>query len=80
MRFVQSLCLLMTLLSLVGCKSSPSPLPADPCEWSRPILFSADTKTWLLRDGPLPEPVKADLWKIVQYNETVAAVCGKSGR
>lgn len=72
--------LLMTLLSLGGCKNSPSPLPTDPCEWSKPILFSTATREWLTRDGNLPTPVRADLWKIVQHNEKVFAICGKSGR
>nr|WP_140393682.1 hypothetical protein [Nitrospira cf. moscoviensis SBR1015] len=77
MRSLLALCLLMISLSLTSCKS-PSPLPADPCEWSQPIRFSQDTKVWLRRGEPLPEFVKADLWKIVQHNEKVAAICGKS--
>ncbi len=76
MKSIPALCLLMIVLSLGACKS-PSPLPADPCEWSRPILFSDATKVWLQRDGDLPEPVRADLWQIVQHNQKLAAICGK---
>lgn len=79
MRLRTFLCLLMTLLSLTGCKS-PSPLPADPCEWDKPIYFSPATKAWLLRDGELMLSVKADLWKIVQHNEKVLTICGEGGR
>lgn len=75
MRLMLASCLLTISLSLTGCKS-PSPLPADPCEWSKPILFSDATKVWLQRDGTLPEPVRADLWEIVQHNQKLAAICG----
>jgi hypothetical protein len=79
MKSMVVLCLLMTTLSLGACKS-PSPLSADPCEWSRPILFSDATKVWLQKDGPLPEPVRADLWQIVQHNQKLADICGYRGR
>lgn len=77
MKSILVLCLLMITLSLGACKASPSPLPADPCEWSKPIRFSQETKDWLQRGGTLPEPVKSDLWQIVQHNEKIAAICGK---
>ncbi len=66
--------LMMTAIFLSAC-SLPVSIDAD-CAWAKPIRFSEATKTWLARQTPWPDHLRADLIKIAKHNEKFGVFCG----
>lgn len=66
--------LLLTLILLTGCETSPAP-PTGDCDVFRPIFFSQETKNWLLERTPWPNEVKVDMNKVGDHNEIWCKLC-----
>ena len=70
-RFLSVILLVMTVISLIGCKCSPI---NDDLEWLQPIEFSDSTKEWLLDRSPWPSYVRHDLNQIAILNDTIREI------
>ena len=64
----------LTAFSLSAC-AVPVSIDAD-CAWSKPILFSDETKGWLIERIPWPGHLRQDLVKIAKHNEKFGVFCG----
>lgn len=73
-RWTLSLCLLINLASLAGCKAPALPPPVD-ASWVRPILFHPETKEWLA-GLEWPPTAYEDFDQIRRHNEKYYQITG----
>lgn len=68
--------LLLILILSTGCETTEV-VQSGACAEFKPILFSIETKNWLMERSPWPTSVKNDLNKVGDHNEVWCALCKK---